>query len=113
MLLLPSSRSIDGVLLHASEALPGASATLNALRCARIPYMLLTNGGGKVEHARAELLTRQLGAFVSPENLVQAHTPFGELVDGRWDVGVPGGLAGKTVFVTGSDGASCRRVMHE
>ncbi|RAL61845.1 hypothetical protein DID88_002908 [Monilinia fructigena] len=43
---------IDGVLLRSSSPIPGASEALNLLYSNNIPFILLTNGGGKHESAR-------------------------------------------------------------
>ncbi|KAI7570057.1 hypothetical protein KC343_g22976, partial [Hortaea werneckii] len=43
---------IDGVLLRSSTPLPNAAATLKSLQAANIPFILLTNGGGKSETER-------------------------------------------------------------
>lgn len=53
--------SIDGVLLHSSKALPGAAETLRFLQEHKIPFILLTNGGGKSEAERVAELSVKLG----------------------------------------------------
>ncbi|KAI0058631.1 HAD-superfamily hydrolase [Artomyces pyxidatus] len=40
----------------------------------KIPYILLTNGGGIDEDERSRRLTSQLGFNITPSNLLQAHT---------------------------------------
>ncbi|SPN99964.1 related to cat eye syndrome critical region protein 5 precursor [Cephalotrichum gorgonifer] len=95
---------IDGVLLRSSEPIPGAKEALRFLHDNNIPFVLLTNGGGKSEAERAADLSAKLDVPISPDNFVQSHTPFMGLVDG------PEGLRDKTVLVTGSDAAKCREI---
>ncbi|KII92002.1 hypothetical protein PLICRDRAFT_457454 [Plicaturopsis crispa FD-325 SS-3] len=70
---------IDGVLLQGEDTIPAARRALaildgeNALRM-KIPYILVTNGGGKSEVERCRHLTRQLGYSIKPTQIVQAHT---------------------------------------
>ncbi|KAG6812540.1 hypothetical protein H0H92_002309 [Tricholoma furcatifolium] len=40
----------------------------------RIPYVLLTNGGGVSEYDRCRKLTQQLGVPIDPSQYIQAHT---------------------------------------
>ncbi|CAK7233305.1 hypothetical protein SCUCBS95973_008550 [Sporothrix curviconia] len=90
---------IDGVLLHVSEPIPGAAAALQHLHRLNIPFILLTNGGGRYEADRVADLQRRLGLdlegssdthdtdcagplpVLSTANFVQSHTPFRELLD--------------------------------
>ncbi|CAK7229939.1 hypothetical protein SBRCBS47491_007420 [Sporothrix bragantina] len=96
---------IDGVLLHVSEPIPGAAAALQHLHRLNIPFILLTNGGGRYEADRVADLQRRLGLdleslegdknntdthdadcvgplpVLSTANFVQSHTPFQELLD--------------------------------
>ena len=104
--------SIDGVLLHASKPLPGAASVLKHIQSLQIPFILLTNGGGRLDRVRADDLARRLDVDITVDNLVQSHTPFQDLVSGSWDVGIEGRMADCTVFVTGSHGDRCREVMH-
>lgn len=55
------NNSIDGVLLHSSKPLPGATQTLKFLQSHNIPFILLTNGGGKSEAERVAELSAKLG----------------------------------------------------
>ncbi|EFX02268.1 HAD superfamily hydrolase [Grosmannia clavigera kw1407] len=89
---------IDGVLLHVNEPIPGAAAALRHLHGHGIPFILLTNGGGRYEADRVADLERRLGLelqveakdaaknkntlpVLSTENFVQSHTPFQELIE--------------------------------
>ncbi|KAK1758621.1 HAD-like domain-containing protein [Echria macrotheca] len=100
---------IDGVLLHVAEPIPGAKESLRFLHDNNIPFILLTNGGGKREADRVGFLAERLGVPLSTDNFVQSHTPFRQLVDGGED----GGLRDKTILVTGSDYERCRAIARE
>lgn len=99
--------SIDGVLLRSSAPLPGASEALTYLHDNRIPFILLTNGGGKHETARVLELSKKLGVPLSEENFIQSHTPFKQLVNGA------NGLKDKTILVTGGEGDKVRKVAEQ
>lgn len=94
-------------MLHVSKPIPGATEVLNFLNEYNIPFILLTNGGGKHETERVQDLASKLGVQLSTDNFVQSHTPFRELLDG------PDGLRDKTVLVTGSDYEKCRAIFKE
>ncbi|KAL2135589.1 hypothetical protein VTI74DRAFT_7865 [Chaetomium olivicolor] len=98
---------IDGVLLHVSKPIPGAPEVLKFLNDYNIPFILLTNGGGKHETERVKDLNNKLGVQLSTDNFVQSHTPFRELIEG------PDSLREKTVLVTGSDYEKCRAIFRE
>lgn len=80
---------------------------LRFLNAHNIPFILLTNGGGKHETERVRDLSERLGVELSTSNFVQSHTPFREFLDG------PSNLRDKTVLVTGSDYEKCRSIFHE
>ncbi|PQE15053.1 HAD superfamily hydrolase protein [Rutstroemia sp. NJR-2017a BVV2] len=101
---------IDGVLLRSSSPLPGASEALNLLHSNNIPFILLTNGGGKHESARVAELSKKLNVPLTEENFVQSHTPFRQLVEGSEDAEP---LKDKTILVTGGDGDACRKVAEQ
>ncbi|KAL2183189.1 HAD-superfamily hydrolase [Thermothelomyces heterothallicus CBS 203.75] len=98
---------IDGVLLHVAKPIPGAAEVLRFLNDYNIPFILLTNGGGKHERDRVRDLSEKLGVQLSTDNFVQSHTPFQELLEG------PDSLRDKTVLVTGSDYEKCRAIFKE
>ncbi len=102
-----TANSIDGVLLRSSEPIPGASHALQILHGSKIPFIILTNGGGKHESARVAQLSKKLGVPLTEENFVQSHTPFKQLVEGSESAA---GLKDKTILVTGGDGDKCRQV---
>ncbi|GJC97477.1 HAD-superfamily subfamily IIA hydrolase [Colletotrichum higginsianum] len=99
--------SIDGVLLHVAKPIPGAAESLRYLNDNNIPFILLTNGGGRPEAVRVRDLSEKLGVELSVDNFVQSHTPFQELVHG------PEGLGDKTIFVTGADAQKCREIARQ
>ena len=47
----------------------------------RVPFILLTNGGGQLENQRTEFISDALGVEISPLQIVQSHTPFKALVN--------------------------------
>ncbi|KKF95492.1 Protein SCO1 mitochondrial [Ceratocystis platani] len=96
--------NIDGVLLHVAKPIPGAAESLQYLTNNKIPFILLTNGGGKHESDRVSDLASKLGVRLSTENFVQSHTPFQDLVDNSE------GLREKTILVTGADAHKCRQI---
>ncbi|KAF3035415.1 hypothetical protein E8E12_002457 [Didymella heteroderae] len=91
---------IDGVLVRSSDALPRAHQTLSYLHAQRIPFILLTNGGGKHETERVADLTRKLRVPLDTSMFVQSHTPFADM-DQYKD---------KTVMVVGGEEDKCRHV---
>ncbi|KAI1329981.1 HAD-like domain-containing protein [Xylariaceae sp. FL0255] len=108
---------IDGVLLHVAKPIPGATQTLRYLQEREIPFIFLTNGGGKHEEERVAGLSEALGVELTTDNFVQSHTPFKQLVHGNWEsqpdamqLKFPHGLADHNILVTGSDPEKCRRI---
>ncbi|KAI0344295.1 HAD-superfamily hydrolase [Trametopsis cervina] len=76
---------IDGVLIQGSKVLPQAQRALKILDGAnpfnvKIPYVLLTNGGGVSEEERCKRLTERLGVPIGPSQYVQAHTVLKSVV---------------------------------
>lgn len=67
---------IDGVLLRGSKPLPTAKPALELLNKYKIPFILLTNGGGVTESSRASFLSSSIGVPISPLQIVQSHTPM-------------------------------------
>lgn len=97
---LTAISSIDGVLLRSNEPIAGAREALLRLQKEQIPYIFLTNGGGKTEADRAADLSEILGIPINPETLIQSHTPFKALEEEKK----------KTVLVVGGDDDKCRHV---
>lgn len=102
--------SIDGVLLRASKPIPGAADSLALLKEQGIPFLLLTNGGGKHETERVAEISEKLGIPLDATDIVQSHSPFAELVKGSDESSA---LEHKCVLVAGGDGDSCRRVAEQ
>ena len=55
---------IDGVLMLGSNPIPAGARALKTLHDRKIPYILLTNGGGKFEADRVAELSNYLGVNV-------------------------------------------------
>ncbi|CAI4555107.1 BGP_1a_G0033810.mRNA.1.CDS.1 [Saccharomyces cerevisiae] len=72
---------IDGVLFRGKKPIAGASDALKLLNRNKIPYILLTNGGGFSERARTEFISSKLDVDVSPLQIIQSHTPYKSLVN--------------------------------
>jgi len=71
---------IDGVLLRGGRLLPGATKTLEKLNSRRVPWIVLTNGGGTLERDRCAELSERLGVKVDERQFLQSHTPFRDFV---------------------------------
>ncbi|KAK7223935.1 hypothetical protein V2G26_011938 [Clonostachys chloroleuca] len=95
---------IDGVLLHESRPIPGATETLRHLQAHQVPFILLTNGGGKHESERVADLSDKLKVPLSVDNFVQSHTPFQQLV---------GDLHDRNILVTGSNAEKIRTIAEQ
>ncbi|CAN6628605.1 hypothetical protein TRVA0_011S03202 [Trichomonascus vanleenenianus] len=92
---------IDGVLIRGSQTIPEAPKALAMLNERQIPWILLTNGGGKSEKDRCTELAKKLGGGIdiSEKQFLQSHTPFQELSTHY-----------ERVLVIGGDGDRCRHV---
>ncbi|EXJ79990.1 HAD-superfamily subfamily IIA hydrolase [Capronia epimyces CBS 606.96] len=95
---------IDGVLLRSAKPIPHAAETLQFLQRSTIPFILLTNGGGKHESERVQDLSSRLSIPLDTSMFVQSHTPFAELVHGA------NSLKNKCILVVGGEGGHCRDV---
>lgn len=95
------------MLLRSSNPIPGASDALRNLQSRGIPFILLTNGGGKHETDRVAEISKKLGVHLDSNVIIQSHSPFSELVGGAFGQEA---LADKTILVTGGEGDSCRQV---
>ncbi|KAL6151053.1 hypothetical protein ACJQWK_10702 [Exserohilum turcicum] len=91
---------IDGVLLRSADPLPRAHQALSYLQAHRIPFILLTNGGGKHESERVADLSSRLNVPLDTSMFVQSHTPFADMHH----------LKEKTVMVVGGEADKCRKV---
>ncbi|OCH89028.1 HAD-superfamily hydrolase [Obba rivulosa] len=97
---------IDGVLVHGPQPLDAAKRALAILDGAnplgtKIPYLLLTNGGGVGEEIRRKRLAKQLEYDLSPNQYIQSHTVLKSAVDKYAD---------EHVLVLGGKFADCRYV---
>ncbi|KAF2257512.1 cat eye syndrome critical region protein 5 precursor [Lojkania enalia] len=91
---------IDGVLVRSSDPLPRAHQALSYLQSQLIPFILLTNGGGKHESERVSDLSQKLQIPLNTSMFVQSHTPFASLDEYK----------NKTILVVGGDADNCRHV---
>lgn len=95
---------IDGVLIRGGRPIPEAIEAMKVLNGEneygiKVPYIFLTNGGGKTESERCIDLSRQLDIEVSPSQFICGHTPMREMVEKY-----------TTVLVVGGEGEKCREV---
>ncbi|KAF3331687.1 cat eye syndrome critical region protein 5 [Carex littledalei] len=76
---------IDGVIIGGRAPIGGSPQAIQRLYARdgtlRIPFLFLTNGGGIPESKRASELSKLLGVNISPQQVVQGHTPFRELLN--------------------------------
>ncbi|KAK9323414.1 HAD-like domain-containing protein [Lipomyces orientalis] len=93
---------IDGVLLRGAKPLAEGKMALKLLQDHKIPWVLLTNGGGKSEVARVADLSEKLDIEISTKQFIQSHTPFRRLVDNY-----------SKVLVVGGDVDTCRHVAED
>lgn len=71
---------IDGVLLRGSRVLPAALPALQKIVSNKIPFVLLTNGGGELERDRAARLSDALSYPIRTEQVILSHTPMKHLL---------------------------------
>ncbi|THC91806.1 hypothetical protein EYZ11_008738 [Aspergillus tanneri] len=95
---------IDGVLIRGGDPIPEAVEALKYINGdnpygIKVPYIFVTNGGGKTEEERCLDLSRQLELEVSPGQFICGHTPMREMTE-RYH----------TVLVVGGVGEKCRVV---
>jgi HAD superfamily hydrolase (TIGR01456 family) len=95
---------IDGVLIRGGKPIPEAVEAMRVLNGEnewgiKVPYIFLTNGGGKFETERCHDLSQQLEIDVKPGQFICGHTPMREFAD-RYG----------TVLVVGGEGEKCREV---
>ncbi|KAL2222581.1 phosphatidyl synthase [Thermoascus aurantiacus ATCC 26904] len=95
---------IDGVLIRGGKPIPAAIEAMKVLNGEnqfgiKVPYIFVTNGGGKTEEERCLDLSRQLEMEVSPGQFICGHTPMREMAEKY-----------HTVLVVGGEGEKCRIV---
>lgn len=86
--------------MRQKDPIPRAREALLHLQQQRIPFILLTNGGGKTEAERVEELSGILGVSLDTSTFIQSHTPFADFHE----------LKRSTVLVVGGDADKCRLV---
>lgn len=90
---------IDGVLIQGKKPIHEATQALSFLSANKIPFVLLTNGGGVLESDRVKYLNHLLGLQKHPINedqIIQSHTPLRTLISKHHRVLVVGGPADKS-----------------
>ncbi|CAN9135134.1 unnamed protein product [Alternaria alternata] len=95
---------IDGVLIRGGRPIPEAIEAMKMLNGEneygiQVPYIFVTNGGGKTEAERCVQLSKQLELEVSPQQFICGHTPMSEMAQKYC-----------TVLVVGGEGEKCRIV---
>ncbi|KAI4863123.1 HAD-superfamily hydrolase [Hypoxylon rubiginosum] len=95
---------IDGVLVRGGRPIPEAVKAMKVLNGdnqygIKVPYIFLTNGGGKTEAERCNDLSSQLDIAISPAQFICGHTPMSEMANKY-----------NTVLVVGGEGEKCRTV---
>ncbi|KAL8991470.1 MAG: hypothetical protein Q9169_007859 [Polycauliona sp. 2 TL-2023] len=95
---------IDGVLIRGGRPIPEAVEAMKVLNGqneygVKVPYIFVTNGGGKTEQERCLDLSRQLELEISPGQFICGHTPMREMAEKYG-----------TVLVVGGEGEKCRTV---
>jgi ribonucleotide monophosphatase NagD (HAD superfamily) len=95
---------IDGVLIRGGRPIPEAIEAMKILNGqneigVKVPYIFVTNGGGKTEAERCVQLSQQMEMDVSPGQFICGHTPMREMAEKY-----------NTVLVVGGEGEKCRNV---
>ncbi|EEB09138.1 cardiolipin synthase/hydrolase fusion protein [Schizosaccharomyces japonicus yFS275] len=86
---------IDGVLIRGGRAIKEGTRALQFLKDNKIPFILLTNGGGVHESVRAKLLSTTMQVDLKEKQFCQSHTPFRTLTNKYKNVLVMGGFGNK------------------
>ncbi|KAG7765516.1 hypothetical protein KL946_002573 [Ogataea haglerorum] len=95
---------IDGVIVKGPETIPYAREAIKMLNGEnkyniKVPYIFVTNGGGRPESERAKELSERLGVEITEDQIIQGHTPMKDLV-----------ALYNNVLVVGGVGDKCRKV---
>lgn len=67
---------IDGVVYRSKRIIPGSDSAIKVLQKLRIPFVFMTNGGGKTEAAKAHELSCLLQCDIAPDQVIMSHTPM-------------------------------------
>ncbi|KAJ2649302.1 hypothetical protein IWW40_003290 [Coemansia sp. RSA 1250] len=99
---------IDGVLVRGKQTIREARRALDMLSGQnklnrRVPFALLTNGGGVSEQAKASQISRMLGFEISADQVVLAHSPMQVLAPKYHD---------SHVLVVGGPDRQCADIAH-
>ncbi|EMG47775.1 hypothetical protein SBY92_005114 [Candida maltosa Xu316] len=94
---------IDGVLIRGKKPILQAKPALELLNQHKVPYILMTNGGGVLEKTKADEVNEITGVVppISPLQVVQSHTPIKALALNH---------GFNRVLVIGGDGDNARTV---
>ncbi|KAJ1994735.1 hypothetical protein H4R33_000158 [Dimargaris cristalligena] len=97
---------IDGVLTKGKRAIPSAIVAMKKMNGAnrwgkKLPYILLTNGGGVTEAEKAHEISAELGVNISPNQVVLSHSPMKSLLQKHQD---------HHILVVGGAGRRCADV---
>ncbi|KAI9283828.1 HAD-superfamily subfamily IIA hydrolase [Umbelopsis sp. AD052] len=100
---------IDGVLIKGNRVIPQAQRALRLLNGEnasgkKIPFVLLTNGGGVTEEKKAAQMSRKLDMDILPSQVVLSHSPMRSLVKKYKDT---------PVLVVGGRETSCKDVAEQ
>ncbi|KAI3406401.2 hypothetical protein KGF56_000882 [Candida oxycetoniae] len=97
---------IDGVLIRGKKPISQAKAALELLNRKKVPFILMTNGGGVSEAEKAAEVVEitKCSSQISPLQVVQSHTPMKALV---------GNKNFQRVLVVGGDGDNARKVAYD
>lgn len=85
---------IDGVLLKGKKRIVEATEVIKHLQEKKVPFILLTNGGGMTEKKRIDFINKTLQLEDTPiheDQLIQAHTPMKTLIPHHKRVLICGG----------------------
>jgi ribonucleotide monophosphatase NagD (HAD superfamily) len=96
-----------GVFASSSKALPNSLQALYLLRKHNLPFVILTNAGGRTDSSRATLMSKLLNIpedlkdIINESNVIQAHSPMRDIyyneIKPEWDELVLIGGSGKEV----------------
>ncbi|CAO3649520.1 unnamed protein product [Mucor fragilis] len=94
---------IDGVLIKGKRRIPEATRALKLLngdnaRNRKIPFVLLTNGGGVTEEEKARQISELVDVEIDPKQVVLSHSPMQNLATKYND---------KRVLIVGGKGRNC------
>ncbi|RHZ68676.1 hypothetical protein Glove_294g162 [Diversispora epigaea] len=97
---------VDGVLIKGSNIIPETKPALQFLNGRnslnkKIPFILLTNGGGITEEKKAQQLSKMLDFPIKSCQIVLAHSPMKELVPIYYDA---------EILIVGGKNDNCRIV---